>query len=195
VWTSDNTEAFDRLTIQQGFTYAYTPHVMMAWVTDVPNMNGRSVPLQFRFLVAMQGSLGIGSNLNKWQQEDFALARQMVDYYKSIRQTVENGDLYRLTPPSDTNFKATQYVSPDKSESVLFAFLHSQQFGRTLPAITLKGLDENVTYSVTLFDGKTRKTPPLSAKLSGSYLMNHGLVLPLTGDYDATSVKIDRTTN
>jgi alpha-galactosidase len=192
VWTSDNTEAFDRLTIQQGFTYAYTPHIMMAWVTDVPNMNGRSVPLQFRFLVAMQGSLGIGSNLNKFQSEDFSLAKQMVEYYKSVRQTVENGDLYRLTPPSDTNFKAAQYVSPDKSQAVLFAFLHSQQFGRVLPAVTFKGLDESATYSVTLFDGKSRKTPPPPAKLSGSYLMNHGLVLPLTGDYDATSIKLDR---
>jgi len=83
----------DRLTIERGFTYAYTPHIMMAWVTDVPNMNGRSVPLQFRFLVAMQGALAIGSNLYRWQQEDFALATQMVAYYKSIRETVQNGDL------------------------------------------------------------------------------------------------------
>ena len=37
VWTSDNTDPFDRLTIQDGFTYAYTPGVMMAWVTDSPN--------------------------------------------------------------------------------------------------------------------------------------------------------------
>jgi alpha-galactosidase len=193
VWTSDNTEAFDRLTIQQGFTYAYTPHIMMAWVTDVPNMNGRSVPLQFRFLVAMQGSLAIGSNLNKWQQEDFALAKQMVAYYKSIRQTVQNGELYRLTPPFDNNFKASQYVSPDKSQSVVFAFLHSQQFGRILPALALRGLDEKATYSVTLFDGKSRPhDPSLPTKLSGAYLMNRGLVLPLTGDYDATSIKLDR---
>jgi len=193
VWPSDNTEAFDRLTIQQGFTYAYTPHIMMAWVTDVPNMNGRSVPLQFRFLAAMQGSLAIGSNLNKWQQKDFALAKQMVSYYKSIRATVQNGALYRLTPPADTNFKAAQYISPDKSQSVVFAFLHSQQFGRMLPALTLLGLDENATYSVTLFDGKSRpRAAPLPAKLSGAYLMNHGLTLPLTGDYDATSIKLER---
>ena len=39
-WTSDNTEAFDRLRIQEGFSYAYAPKVMSAWVTDVPNMNG-----------------------------------------------------------------------------------------------------------------------------------------------------------
>ena len=78
VWTSDNTEAFDRLRIQEGFTNAYAPKVMMAWVTDVPNLNGRSTPLKYRFLVAMQGSLGIGSNLNHWTDADFALASRMV---------------------------------------------------------------------------------------------------------------------
>ena len=61
VWTSDNTDAFDRLRIQEGFTQAYAPKIMSAWVTDVPNMNGRSTPLAFRFLVAMQGALGIGA--------------------------------------------------------------------------------------------------------------------------------------
>jgi len=61
----------DRLTIQQGFTYAYTPHI-----NDVVGKrrarfsNGRSVPLQFsRFLMAMQGSLGIGADLKRWQPE------------------------------------------------------------------------------------------------------------------------------
>jgi alpha-galactosidase len=196
VWPSDNTEAFDRLTIQQGFTYAYTPHIMMAWVTDVPNFNGRSVPLEFRFLVSMQGSLGIGSNLNKWQTEDFALAKQMVGYYKSIRETVQNGDLYRLTAPSEGNLRASQYVSPDKSRSVLFAFLHSQQFGRMLPALALRGLDEKATYSLVAVGGKSQpSSTPLPAKLSGAYLMRHGLELPLTGDYDATSIKLERVSD
>jgi alpha-galactosidase len=196
VWTSDNTEAFDRLTIQQGFTYAHTPHVMMAWVTDVPNLNGRSVPLSYRFLVAMQGSLGIGANLAKWQQEDFQLARDMVTYYKSIRETVQNGALYRLTPPDDSNFKASQYVSPDRSQSVVFAYLHSQQFGRVLPALALRGLDEKSTYTVTRVDGRARPDAlPVTARLSGAYLMNYGLELPLTGDYDATSFKLERSSD
>src|SRR5207244_44652 len=30
VWTSDNTDAYDRLFLQEGFSYAYTPAVMMA---------------------------------------------------------------------------------------------------------------------------------------------------------------------
>jgi alpha-galactosidase len=36
VWPSDNTDAFDRLLIQNGFTYAYTLGVMMSWITDSP---------------------------------------------------------------------------------------------------------------------------------------------------------------
>jgi alpha-galactosidase len=193
VWPSDDTEAFDRLTIQAGFTYAYTPHIMMAWVTDVPNFNGRTVPLQFRFLVAMQGALGIGANLNHWQQEDFALAKQMIAYYKSIRETVQNGALYRLALPTQGNLSANQYVAPDKSQSVLFAFLHSQQFGRSIPPVVLRGLDERATYAVSQFDGKTHpKTAGLPPKLSGAYLMNRGLTLALAGDYDSTSIKLER---
>ena len=78
VGTSDNTEAFDRLRIQDGFSAAYAPKVMMAWFTPVPNMNGRSTPLKFRFLVAMMGSLGTGANLNHWASPDFDLAGRMI---------------------------------------------------------------------------------------------------------------------
>src|SRR5580704_2136802 len=71
VWPSDNTDPFDRLSIQDGFSYAYPPGLMMAWVTDSPNwMNNRSTSLEYRFLSSMQGSLGIGANLNKWTPED-----------------------------------------------------------------------------------------------------------------------------
>ena len=45
-WTSDNTDAFDRLKIQEGYSFIYATKSMMAWVTDVPNMNGRSTPLR-----------------------------------------------------------------------------------------------------------------------------------------------------
>jgi alpha-galactosidase len=57
---------------------------MAAWVTDVPNLDGRATPLQYRFLVAMQGALGIGNNLNKWTNEDFALGAKLTALYKTI---------------------------------------------------------------------------------------------------------------
>jgi alpha-galactosidase len=189
VWTSDNTEAYDRLRIQEGFSYAYTTRVMMAWVTDVPNMNGRSTPLKYRFLVSMMGSLGIGANLNKWGQEDFALASKMVDYYKSVRKTVQEGKLYRLFSPREGDLTSNQYMSEDGRQSVVFAFLRSQQFGYPAQTIHLKGLDPRATYRLRTLDDKL--TPTVD-RLSGAYLMNHGLNFSLKGDYDSTSIALER---
>jgi alpha-galactosidase len=189
VWTSDNTEAFDRLRIQDGFTAAYPPKVMMDWVTDVPNMNGRSTPLKYRFLVAMMGALGIGSNLNQWAEPDFKLAAGMIGQYKRIRGTVEEGKLYRLASPREGELTANQYVSEDGRQAVLFAFLRSQQLNRAVPAIYLDGLDERATYRVTATDDK------LADKLevaSGAALMHRGLNLKLGGDFDSTLVILDR---
>ncbi len=190
VWTSDNTEAFDRLRIQEGFSYAYPAQVMMAWVTDVPNFNGRSTPLQYRFLVAMMGSLGIGTNLNKWTNDDFELAAKMIAYYKSIRRTVQQGKLYRLFSPREGELTANQYVSVDGTQSVLFAFLRSQQYGRPAPTVRLRGLDEQSIYRVKPLD-PNRLSEELDTA-SGAYLQNHGLDLRLEGDYDSTSVLLER---
>ena len=189
VWTSDNTEAFDRLGIQEGFSFAYAPKVMSAWVTDVPNLNGRSTPLAYRFLVAMQGALGIGANLNKWSPEDFALAARMISPYKSIRETVQQGDLYRLCSPREGALTANQYISAHGKQAVLFAFLHSQQYVRPLPALCLRGLDANALYRVKRLDEKVVEQQPV---LSGSFLMQHGLNLDLRGDYDSTLVILER---
>ncbi|MGA2137142.1 MAG: alpha-galactosidase [Bryobacteraceae bacterium] len=189
VWTSDNTEAFDRLRIQEGFTYAYAPKVMMAWVTDVPNLNGRGTPLAYRFLVAMQGSLGIGSNLNHWTDADFALARRMVGYDKQIRDTVQNGDLYRLSSPREGEFTANQYVARDGRQAVVFAFLHSQQYLRPAPVVYLRGLDERAVYRLQSIDGKLTNHLETAG---GSYLMNHGIRFRLGGDYDSTLLILER---
>ena len=188
-WSSDNTDAFDRLTIQDGFTHAYAPKLMMDWVTDVPNMNGRSTPLKFRFLAAMMGSMGIGANLNRWSDEDFALASKMAAYYKTIRATVQEGDLYRLASPHEGELTASQYVSRDGRQSVLFAFLRSQQFLRPAPTIYLRGLGPNANYRVISIDDKLIDKADV---LSGAYLMNHGLNFNLTGDFDSTSITLER---
>jgi alpha-galactosidase len=185
VWTSDNTEAFDRLRIQEGFSYANAPKVMSAWVTDVPNMNRRSVPLQFRFLVAMQGALGVGSNLNKFSDADTALAKKMIALDKQIRPVVQTGSLYRLLSPRTSDVTASEYVAEDGSQSVLFAFRHSQQFEVPAQAIHLEGLAPDAVYRLQYLDGRT-------ADFSGAYLMQHGLDLNLRGDYDSTLVVMIR---
>lgn len=189
VWTSDNTEAFDRLGIQEGFSYAYAPKTMMAWVTDVPNMNGRSTSLEYRFLVAMMGSLGIGANLHHWTEKEFSVASSMVAYYKQVRKTVQEGKLYRLLSPREGELTANQYVSGDGQQSVLFAFLRSQQYNRPAPIIYLRGLAGNAMYRVRTIDNKLMDKIGV---ISGAYLMNHGLRFNLTGDFDATSIALDK---
>jgi alpha-galactosidase len=189
VWTSDNTDAFDRLRIQEGFSYAYAPKVMMAWVTDVPNMNQRSTPLQYRFLAAMMGSLGIGANLNHWSEQDFALATRMIAYYKSIRATVQEGDLYRLFSPREEGLMANQYVAADGKQSVVFVFQHAQQFNRPAPTVYLNGLDENALYRIQPIDDKLVERPPVA---SGGWLAQHGLRFRLRGDFDSSSVLLEK---
>ena len=182
VWPSDNTDAFDRLSIQDGFSHAYTPKIMMAWVTDVPSLDARATPLSYRFLVAMMGSLGIGGNLNKWTEDDLALSTEMIAAYKSIRATVQEGDLYRLAT-------ATEYVARDGKQAVLFAFLHAQQYGRPSLAIRVAGLDEQAVYRVRPLYGKLAE--PLETA-SGALLMYGGLRFDLKGEFDGAAVVIER---
>ncbi len=190
VWTSDNTDALDRLKIQEGFSQAYAPKVMMAWVTDVPNFNGRSTPLEFRFLVAMQGSLGIGNNLNHWKADDFALATKMIAWYKGVRQTVQEGELYRLRSPRDGEWTYNQYVGAGAKQSVVFAIQRSQQYGRPAPTLVLRGLDEKATYRIKPLD--PQKLAEKQGELSGAYLMGRGLNVNLTGDYSGTAIVLEK---
>jgi alpha-galactosidase len=189
VWPSDNTEAFDRLRIQEGFSMAYSPKIMSSWVTDVPNMNGRAVSLPFRFLVMMQGALGVGANLNKWTDADNATATKMIALYKRIRPTVQTGDLYRLASPRTNDVTVNQYVAGDGKQAVVFAFRHSQQYNLAAPAIRVRGLEEKAMYRVESVDGKLVERQP---QFSGAYLMRVGLNVNLRGDYDATAIVLER---
>lgn len=191
VWTSDNTDAFDRLRIQEGFSHAYCPKVMMAWVTDSPNfLNQRQLPLAFRFHSAMMGSLGIGGNLNEWSAEDMKLARQKIAEYKEIRQIVQEGRLYRLLSPSEGGLSAFQYVADDKRKAVLFVFLHSQQFGERVPRIRLRGLLPEAVYEVT---GTGTDQAPVV--LSGKALASIGIEVELTGDFASRLIRVDLKTS
>src|SRR6185437_14948403 len=177
VWPSDNTDPFDRLSIQDGFTYAYTPQVMMAWVTDSPHwLNHRSTSLAYRMLSSMQGSLGIGADISKWNEQDTALAKRLIAAYHQVQPTITQGDLYRLiSPRNGSEFSATQTVNAGKSQSVVFAFLHSTQEGRGFPVLKLKGLDPAANYALTSIEGKADSRTPTVA--SGAYWMNHGLAM------------------
>ena len=193
VWPSDDTDALDRLSLQDGFTHAYTPGVMMDWVTDASTYLHRNISLKFRFLVAMEGSLGIGANLNNFSAEDMDTAKSLVAFYKTIRPMVQQGAQFRLLAPSrpqsPSERAATEYVSADGTHAVVFAYLHSQNFGDPYPALRLAGLDPKAIYRLHPLDPKQLRSPEIA---SGSYWMHAGLALELHGDYESTAVVLER---
>jgi alpha-galactosidase len=195
VWPSDNTDAFDRLLIQDGFTYAYAPGVMMAWVTDSPTwVNQRTLSLEYRFLSSMQGSLGIGANLNNWEPGDFATAKKMVEQYKQIREIVQRGSLYRLiSPQNGSEHSVTESVSNDQDSAVIFAFLHSSQMLYPFPRISFRGLKPDTMYRIAALDGKLSANTPEVA--SGSFWMQHGVNVELRGDFQAAAFTLKMTTH
>jgi alpha-galactosidase len=192
VWPSDNTDPLDRLTQQDGFTRAYPVQVMMAWVTDSPHwLNGRATSLTYRMLVSMQGSLGIGNNLNKWTDEDMATARRLIAAYHQVQKTIAQGDLYRLISPTNgSEFSATETVSPDKSQAVFFTFVHSTQEQRTFPRLQLLGLDPTTVYKLSSIEGKAMPGTP--AEASGAWWMNHGIDVDLHGDFQGAAFRLDK---
>ena len=194
VWPSDNTDPFDRLSQQDGFSYAYTPQVMMAWVTDSPHwLNNRSTSLVYRMLSSMQGSLGIGANIANWTPEEAATAKRLIAAYHQVQPTIVEGALYRLiSPRNGSEFSATQTVNHEKSQSVVFAFIHSTQKGHFFPTLKLRGLDPAAEYALGSIEGKVREGTPAVA--SGAWWMNHGLDFDpsFRGDFQAAAVRLDK---
>lgn len=184
VWPSDNTDPADRLMIQDGFTQAYSVAVMMAWVTDSPNWaNTRKTTLDYRFLSSMQGGLGIGANLDTWNPENFATATKWIAAYKTIRATVQRGDLYRIDPPTrDNASSATMYVARDKRQGVMFQMLHSSMWRDNPAAEHPRGLDPARVYAVSVLGGGALPAG-VPAQASGAYWMDRGLRAPLKGDF------------
>jgi alpha-galactosidase len=184
VWPSDNTDALDRLRIQHGYAQIYPPLTMAAWVTDVPNQQtGRTVPLRFRFHVAMAGVLAIGGDLPQWSEQELAEAVRWVALYKRIAPVVQHGELHRLLPPDGDAMVASQYVSAGGAESVVFCWLQSGHYGRAVPAVRLRGLDPAARYR----DEETGEVH------HGAVLLGHGLRPQLPpGDYASTVVHLVR---
>lgn len=173
IWTSDNTDAIDRIYIQNGYSLLNPTKAMRAWVTDLKWHN--PAPIDFRFNIAMQGSLGIGTNLTKCTEEELEKSKENIALYKKIRNTVQFGYKYRLMNLDDDELNANQYVSRDLEKSVVFIATPSTRFIHKYFTVKLMGLEENSTYCVS-FNGN-------SVILSGSYLMNQGIEREISGQY------------
>ena len=182
-WTSDNTDAYDRLFIQENYSYIYPIKAMRAWVTDCPNfLSRRIIPMKFRYHSAMMGTLGIGCNILKFSEEEIELSKGLIEEYKNIRHIVQEGDFYRLENNSKNEYKLYQYMNG--KEGLVFAFLPQSELGHRGTTIKFRALEKESTYLVKIDKNVIVKT--------GRYLMNHGLELKLYGDYDSIIIKISK---
>jgi alpha-galactosidase len=139
----------------------------------------------------MEGSLGVGANLNKWTPQEFATARRMIAQYKTIRRTVQRGLLYRLMQPiHGSEHSASGYVARNGQQVVVFAFLHSSSELYPYPRLHLRGLDPAAMYHLAPLDGEMAAgTPP---EASGAWWMYHGVDVNLVGDFQAAAFTLQR---
>lgn len=101
-WTSDNTDALQRIYIQWGTSYFFPAIAMGAHISAAPNhQTHRSLPLKYRIDVAMSGRLGMEIQPRNMTDEEKNLCREAIAAYKEIRPVVQFGELYRLMSPYD----------------------------------------------------------------------------------------------
>ena len=176
VWTSDNTDGIDRMTIQKGYSMLHPIKTMRAWVTDIAGIN-KLCSLDFRFHIAMQGALGLGGNLEKYSPEELEICRRNVALYKEIRPLVQFGDLYRILDADRDEVLCNQYVSRDKMQAVLFLSARGTRFFKKKMNLRFAGLAPDRAYAFTL-DG-------VAYKKGGAFLMEVGLPVYVRGaDYN-----------
>lgn len=176
VWTSDNTDGIDRMTIQKGYSLLNPTKAMRAWVTDIEGIN-KPCSLDFRFAVAMQGSLGVGGNLTKYSEADLEICKKNIALYKQIRDIVQFGDLYRILDIEKDEVLLNHYVNADKTKSVAFLLANGTRFYKKRIPICFDGLDDNKRYTLTVQNQTYEK--------SGAYLKNVGIPLHIRGvDYN-----------
>ncbi|MCU1413196.1 MAG: glycoside hydrolase clan [Microbacteriaceae bacterium] len=118
VWPSDETGPRDRLAIQHGYLSAYPAYAMSSWVTDDPGLRDRrATSLEFRFVVAMAGVLGIGADLLDWAEDRMGRAAELIVLYKSIRNVIHRGRSIRHGSPSDLTY-SIEYATTNVSDPI-----------------------------------------------------------------------------
>lgn len=187
-WTSDNTDALQRVFIQWGTNHFFPAIASASHVTITPNhQTGRSIPLKFRFDVAMSGRLGLELNPNDMDSAELDFVQTAVKTYKDIRPVVSFGDLYRLKSPYDGEYAAINYVSEDRDRAILFAYKHIHYLGLEMPQIKLQGLDADKMYQLTEINVEEGRVHSQSngKTISGQSLMQYGIRVHLSKEYDS----------
>ena len=176
IWCSDDTDAIERLTIQEGTALIYPLSAMGAHVSDCPNHTvGRTTPFETRGYVALAGTFGYELDITRIPEEDRKMIPDQVKMYHKYNDLVRTGDYYRIASFRENRmYDCYMVVAKDKSEALM---TYIQVMGRPNShsrRILLKGLAPEKIYRI---EGEERT-------YTGRTLMQAGILAEnLWGDY------------
>ncbi len=165
VWTSDNSDAVDRRSIQYGTSIVYPFSSMAAHVSVCPNhLSHRITPFEMRCNVAMPGQFGFELVLGKCTNEELEMAKQAIVKYRELEEVFHKGELYRLRSPFEGDLCVLEFISEDENTVILCIDGDRGSFNGPDEFIKLEGLDPDGLYE---WKGN---------RYYGEYLMNKGLI-------------------
>jgi alpha-galactosidase len=187
-WPSDDTDPIERIFIQWEYSYFYPAIASSNHVTNSGNES-----LKFRVDVAMMGKLGFDIVINKLSPNDLKFCQSAVQTYDSIKQTIWQGEQYRLSDPRASDIASLMYVDSTKSSAVMFNYLVNFRYDQGSKApIHLKGLDPAKRYKLTEINLYPGKSPGISSQsvYSGDFLMKIGFNPNVDADHTSIVVSL-----
>lgn len=185
IWCSDDTDAIERLAIQEGTALLYPLSCIGAHVSDCPNhIVGRTVPFQTRGHVALAGTFGYELDITKLSPEEKEQVKRQVEGYHRYNDLIREGDYYRIASWQDNRrFDCWESVAKDRSEALVTYVQVLGDANKKSRKIRLKGLDPDAVYELreAALEGGTEESRKCC---SGGILMYGGLPMEiLPGDY------------
>lgn len=162
-WTSDDTDAIERIKIQYGTSMCYPISSMGSHVSVVPNhQTRRDTPLKTRANAAYFGTFGYELDLNKLTAEEIEEVKKQVKFMKAYREVIQYGTFYRLASPFDNDECGWMVVSEDKKTAIAAWFRTLYTPNKCFTRMKLHGLDPEAFYSCSVLGGQAltvSKTP------------------------------------
>ena len=176
-WTSDNTDAMERIKIQYGSSLVYPLISMGSHVSESPNQQVfRETALETRVNVAYFGNLGYELDVNKlWDVEKEEIKKQ-IQFYKENREVFQFGEFYRIKNPYNNNISAWMVKSNDEKTIILGCYKLLNHANEGKERVKLFGLDK---------DGDYKLSYPYEKEFKGDELMNVGI--SMNDDYFCNS--------
>ena len=169
IWTSDDTDAIERLKIQYGTSFAYPVSTMGAHVSASPNhQTGRAASLATRATVAMAGTFGYELDPAKLTDCEKEEVREQIRSFKEYYSLIQDGTYYRLASPYENEeYTVWEFVNEDMSEALLGIVSTKLTANNLFTCIRLRGLDPDAMYRIG------------DESYLGAALMDAGLPMPV----------------